>query len=150
MAASKKKKPTIKKKKSSILKDDRIKRILGLVLLLIAFLLLVSFTSGLFHGNADQAITNQTLSTDFDEEVLIPETNNALGLFGALMTKLFVKNMFGVAAYGIVIILFAAGLNLMLDKKIFRIRNLTYHSIFLMFLIASFLEFFRAIFFASK
>lgn len=147
MAATKNKKTTTKKIKSNIFKDDRLKRIIGLVLLLIAFLLFVSFTSGLFQGNADQAITTQIESTDFDEQISIPETNNALGLFGALMSKVFVKNMFGVAAYGIVIILFAIGLNLMLDKKIFKLRKLSYHSIFLMFLSASFLEFFRAVLF---
>lgn len=149
MAATKKTKTKSKTKKASIFKDDRIKRIFGLVLLLISFLLFVSFTSGLFNGNADQAITSQNITTDFNAEVKISETNNALGIFGAQMTKLFVKNMFGIAAYGIVVILFAFGINLMLGKKVFRLRKLTYHTVFLMFLIASFLEFFRAVLFSK-
>lgn len=153
MAAKKKiktnKTTTPKKTKTSVFKDDRIKRILGLVLLLIAFLFFISFTSGLFEGNADQAITEQIIVSDFNETMAVKETNNALGIFGAWIAKLFVSNMFGVAAYGIIIILVAFGSNLMFDKKIFKIRTISYHTIFLMFLIAAFLEFFRAVFFSK-
>lgn len=153
MAATKKTKTTTttsSSSKLSLFKDDRIKRIFGLILLLISILLFFAFASNILDGNADQAITTETVPNDFEGADLVSESNNVLGLFGAFVADIFMKNMFGLASFGFCVLFFTIGLNLMLDKKIFNLKKITFHTVFLMFLIASFLEFFRYILFKNS
>lgn len=131
----------------SLLKDDRVKRIVGLLLLLFAFLMLVSFASALFKGAADQAVITETIVDDFNQETKVEEANNALGIFGVWIAKVFMHNMFGLASFLLVYFLLALGLNLMLDKAIFNLKRIVIQSTFLIFFIAAFLEFLRSLFF---
>ncbi|MGB0885583.1 MAG: DNA translocase FtsK 4TM domain-containing protein [Chitinophagales bacterium] len=147
MAATKKAKKTIKKAKFNFLKDERIKRIFGLILLLLSFLLFVSFVSHIFTGNADQAMTSEIVVDNLEGEIEKVQANNALGIFGAAVSKLFMTNMFGLAAFFLSALIFVYGFNLMLAKKYFKLKRITYHSIFLMFFLAAIFEFFRTLFF---
>lgn len=152
MAASKKtkKSTTSKTKHFAWLKDGRVKRIMGLVLLLIAFLFFVSFVSALFSAQTDQAVVVQNTHNDFGEAIELQEPDNALGLFGVFISKSLMTNFLGLSAFGLCFLLFAYGLNLMLSKKYFKLKMLSYHTIFLMFYFASVAEFVRTLLFKSS
>lgn len=149
MAASKKKR-IIKKPKLSFYKDERYKRIFGLILLLLGFLMFFSFVSSLSSYNYDQVIVANTINTDYQQEVSVVESDNALGLFGTWVSKLFMHNMFGLGAFILSFLVFGIGANLMLNKRIIKIKKTLYHSIFLMFFLAAIFEYLRLLFFDTS
>jgi S-DNA-T family DNA segregation ATPase FtsK/SpoIIIE len=108
-----------------LLKDERTHKIAGAVLLLIAFLLFIAFTSYLFTWEEDQdevfkAGSNLFWGTDV-------KVNNLLGTLGAFLSHFFIYKGFGVASFLICSFFFIAGVNLFFGKKIFSVaRNVKY------------------------
>jgi DNA segregation ATPase FtsK/SpoIIIE, S-DNA-T family len=132
------------------LKDVRFKKIFGLTLITLSVLFFLSITSHIFSGNADEALVPTVMTDDFDMEISIGNERNLLGKMGAFLSKWLVKYMFGLCSYFIVFLLLIYGVNILFDKKIFKLKKLTYHSVFLMFYLASFFEFFRFLFFRNS
>lgn len=133
-----------------LIKDGRLKRIFGLILILFSFLFLLSIISHIFTGNADEVTTTKVIVDDFNNEVTTNNEKNILGVFGAFVSKILVKNFFGLAALFIPFLMFVYGVNILFDKKIFKWKKLTFHSLFLMLFIAALLEYLRYIFFRNS
>jgi DNA segregation ATPase FtsK/SpoIIIE, S-DNA-T family len=108
-----------------LLKDERSHKIAGTVLILVAFLLFVSFTSYLFTWQEDQSKVAK------GAKILLPghaeAMSNLLGTAGAYFSDLFFRYGFGVASYLICTFFFVVGVNLFSPRKIFSIgRNIRY------------------------
>jgi len=126
-ADSKKMKADIEEKieVKKLLKDERSHKIAGTFLMLIAFLLFVSFTSYLFTWQEDQSKVAK------GAKILLPShaesMANLLGTAGAYFSDLFFRYGFGVASYLICTFFFVVGVNMFSPKKIFSIsRNIRY------------------------
>ena len=144
MSISKKKKTTRKKKKGQLLlpfktRDERIPKIFGAFLLLMAFYLFIAFTAYLFTWKVDQSLVQKYgWGLLLEPNVVI---HNHLGKLGAIISNIFIYWTFGLPAFAMVFILGILGLslfkNLSIRKHYPLIRNLAVS----MVLMAVFLEF---------
>ena len=152
MAKSRKKKVEGDHEEPSInfLKSNKLKKIAGVVLILFSFLLFISFISYLNSAYADEVLVNTTSIDEFGNEINVGNEQNALGKFGVFFSQLVMRNMFGLCAFFIVVLLFVFGANLLFSRKIFKWKKLSYHSIFLMFYLASLFEYFRSLLFSHS
>jgi S-DNA-T family DNA segregation ATPase FtsK/SpoIIIE len=99
----KKKKPAKKagkKKGGNIFLDEKFQRILGIFLITLAVLLLIAFTSYLFTWPVDDSMGSGQ------------EASNRIGQMGAWLSKLFIKQWFGVASYIFTLLFFLYGFRL--------------------------------------
>jgi len=105
-----------------LLKDERTHKIFGAILLLIAFMLFIAFSSYLFTWAEDQ--------DKFSYRMLLAnniKVENLLGTLGAFLSEIFVRHGFGIASYLICTTFFVVGVNLFFEKKVFSFsRNLKY------------------------
>ena len=105
-----------------LLKDERTHKIAGSVLLLLAFLFFIAFTSYLFTWGEDQDKFSYRMLLANDIKV-----QNLLGTFGAFISEIFIRHGFGVASYLICTTFFVCGINLFFGKKVFSVsRNIKY------------------------
>ena len=105
-----------------LLQDERTHKIAGSILLLIAILLFVAFTSFLFTWAEDQDKFSYRMLLANDIKV-----QNLLGTFGAFISEIFVRKGFGIASYLICTLFFVVGVNLFFGKKVFSVsRNIKY------------------------
>ena len=105
-----------------LLKDERTHKIAGSILLLIAILLFIAFTSYLFTWAEDQDKFSYRMLLANDIKV-----QNLLGTFGAFMSEIFIRKGFGIASYLICTFFFVIGVNLFFGKKVFSLsRNTKY------------------------
>jgi S-DNA-T family DNA segregation ATPase FtsK/SpoIIIE len=125
VASSKKKKEdfTSIDEDPSFWKDGRATKIAGLFLLLFSFVLAVAIGSFLFtieedisllHGNSMDTLTDGTV-----------KVKNALGRLGAVLANVFFNNLFGFSSFIVAAIVFSAGFNLLVQKKVFNVLRLT-------------------------
>ena len=108
MAFKLKKKPTktkkkTKKKRTSIFKNEKVRFIFGVMLLLLAAYLLISFISFLFYGAADQSIMDSKWS-DFLFNSKVKARNKGMK-FGAYLSEVIVNRGFGLASFLFIYIL---------------------------------------------
>lgn len=108
-----------------LLKDERTHKIAGTILLLIALLLFIAFTSYLFTWQEDQdKVLSEGGKLFWGSDVKV---NNLLGTLGAFLSHFFIYKGFGIASYLISSVFFVAGVNLFFGKKIFSLkRNVKY------------------------
>ncbi len=105
-----------------LLKDERTHKIAGSILLLIAILLFIAFTSYLFTWSEDQDKFSYRMLLANDIKV-----QNLLGTFGAFISEIFIRKGFGIASYLICTFFFVLGINLFFGKKVFSVsRNVKY------------------------
>jgi DNA segregation ATPase FtsK/SpoIIIE, S-DNA-T family len=105
-----------------LLKDERTHKIAGSILLLIAILLFIAFTSYLFTWAEDQDKFSYRMLLANDIKV-----QNLLGTFGAFVSEIFVRKGFGIASYLICTFFFVIGVNLFFGKKVFSVsKNIKY------------------------
>jgi len=105
-----------------LLKDERTHKIAGSILLLLAFLFFIAFTSYLFTWGEDQDKFSYRMLLANDIKV-----QNLLGTFGAFISEIFIRHGFGVASYLICTTFFVFGINLFFGKKVFSVsRNIKY------------------------
>jgi S-DNA-T family DNA segregation ATPase FtsK/SpoIIIE len=105
-----------------LLKDERTHKIAGSILLLLAFLFFVAFTSYLFTWGEDQDKFSYRMLLANDIQV-----QNLLGTFGAFISEIFIRHGFGIAAYLICTTFFVIGINLFFGKHVFSVtRNIKY------------------------
>jgi DNA segregation ATPase FtsK/SpoIIIE, S-DNA-T family len=105
-----------------LLQDERTHKIAGSILLLIAILLFVAFTSYLFTWAEDQDKFSYRMLLANDIKV-----QNLLGTLGAFLSEIFVRKGFGIASYLFCSFFFVIGVNLFFGKKIFAVsRNIKY------------------------
>ena len=105
-----------------LLKDERTHKIAGSILLLLAFLFFIAFTSYLFTWGEDQDKFSYRMLLANDIKV-----QNLLGTFGAFISEIFIRHGFGIASFLICTTFFISGINLFFGKKVFSVfRNIKY------------------------
>ena len=126
-----------------LVKDERTHKIAGILLLLAALILFISFTSYLFTWQQDQDKVLRNISRFlFTDDVNV---ENLLGRIGAWLAHLFFYQSFGIASYLICSMFFILGINFLFGKKIFSLaRNLKYVLIGLLVLPVFFSFFFKS------
>lgn len=100
----------------------------GVFMMLIASLLEISFLSYIKTGLSDQSIVDGL----GDESIrqIGRKTSNALGLFGAVTSQIFVYRWFGIAALALPLIPFFAGWKLISGNEVVPLNRLTKEVIF--------------------
>ncbi len=144
MSISKKKKATRKKKKGQLLlpfksKDERIPKIFGAFLLLMAFYLLIAFTAYLFTWKTDMSVVQRygwSLLVEPDISV-----HNYLGKLGAIISNNFIFWTFGLPAFALIFILTILGLSLFKGQPVSKHYPAIRNTAILMVVLAVFLEF---------
>ena len=144
MSISKKKKTTRKKKKGQLLlpfktKDERIPKIFGAFLLLMAFYLFIAFTAYLFTWKVDQSLVQK-----YGWGLLVEPSaiiHNQLGKLGAIISNIFIYWTFGLPAFALVFILAILGTSLFKHLPIRKHYPLIRNIAVSMVLVAVFLEF---------
>jgi len=124
--------------------QQKIGKITGLFLLIVAGLFAIAFISYLFTWEEDQsyiAYSNGGWSTLFqtaneldDVDMDLPIVENKLGKFGALLANQFMYNWFGIASFLFIIMLFAVGYRLLYRKNILPVwKTIIYSGITIIF-----------------
>ena len=108
---------------------------IGVLLVLLSVALLLSFISYFITGNYDQSQVNDV----FDRDI---QTRNWLGKFGAYLADFFLYKGFGVASFLFVRILFLAGIYLVLDIGISKLKRILFWDLYLIIVLAVIFGFF--------
>ncbi|MBR9921077.1 MAG: DNA translocase FtsK [Bacteroidetes bacterium] len=133
-----------KKKKGQLslrlgLNDERIPKLLGLILLFIALVLFVSFTSYLFTWEADQAgVLHFSWRTLLQSDL---QMSNAMGRMGAIISNMFFYYGFGLPSYVFVFLLGVYGNDLLRREPLSKNRKLLIYCLVFMVVFSVFLEF---------
>lgn len=118
----------------------------GIFLLILSVILLISFVSYLFTGDADQDIVQRTFKASLEQTDR--KARNAMGLMGAYFSHFFIFQWFGLAAFGWLPVVFWAGYRLVLKKDLLpqSFNRFTLSSIFYIFWTSIFLGYFASLF----
>lgn len=111
-----KKKRELPKFSVDFLRDRRFHLAVGFFLLVTSFYLLTAFISYLFTGKSDQSVIEAMQATGIKASGL--ETENWLGLFGAVASHYFIFKWFGIAAFFIPPLLFVMGYKIVFKRDI--------------------------------
>jgi len=121
---------------TEVIKDERTKKIMGAISLLLCVFLFVAIISYLFSWQEDQDIVHNAGISIFGANA--PKVHNMLGTIGAYTAHNFVYNGFGIASILLCTFFFILGVNLLYGKKVFSlIKNLKYIAIALILLSTS-------------
>lgn len=113
---------------TQFLKDPRLSLAVGFILIISSIFLFAALFSYLFTGKADQSVL-EALSSDSLLEAG-KETDNWLGLWGAIVSHHFIFRWFGIAAFFIPPIFFLIGFRLVFKKNLAPIVNTSLFSVF--------------------
>src|SRR5688572_21569095 len=97
-------------------KDPRLKLAFGFFLIVTALFLFTSFISYLFTGKADQSVIQSILESSIFESG--PETQNWLGLGGAITSHYMVFRWLGISAFFVPPLLFLLGFRLAFQREL--------------------------------
>ena len=107
-----------------VVKDERTKKIMGVMALLLSIFLAIAFTSYFFTWQKDQDLV---LNNGIKILISKIKVANLLGVLGAYTAHTFIYSGFGIASYLFCIFFFMLGINLLTGEKIFSLaRNLRY------------------------
>lgn len=111
--------------KVSFFKNKKVHYVTGIFLLVFSVFLLFAFTSYMLTWQSDDSeITNKSLlKLLFDSSIVV---KNSAGKMGAVVSKLFINDWFGVSSYLFAIILIVSGLRLLKVKILPLIRTIIY------------------------
>ncbi len=139
----KEKKQKIQENKSTsiiaTLRSEKSQKVTGLFLLLLAFFLLIAFTSYLFFWKADDNIFHNSFFRILTDNSL--QSENWMGKFGAILSFLFIKKWFGVASFLFIAWLIIWGTKLFFGFRIFPLSKATKYLIFGLIWISACLSF---------
>ncbi len=108
---------------------------IGILLVLLAVALLLSFVSYFITGNYDQSQAHEV----FNRETRV---QNWLGKFGAYLADFFLYKGFGVASFIFVRILFLAGIYLVLDIALSKLKKSLFWDLYLIIVVSILFGFF--------
>jgi DNA segregation ATPase FtsK/SpoIIIE, S-DNA-T family len=134
ISSSKKSNSTNFKSLFSLITDGRLKKIVGLLLLLLSIFLIVSLFSYLFTWQQDQdkVIDADVFHFLFKEK---DQIFNKAGRLGALISHQIIFNGFGIASFLFIMFFGMWGLNLLLHQRISStLKSFFYTSFFILFL----------------
>lgn len=120
---------------------DRLKKILGLFLLLLSVFLSLAFISYLFSWKYDDAVLdgrifNWGLLTDKETVV-----DNIMGRLGAITAHWFIKQWFGVASFLFILVFFVLGFRLLFRVSLLPLGKTLASSLFFLLWVSVFLGF---------
>ncbi len=119
-----------------LVKDERTHKILGAILILLAFFLFVAFVSYLFTWEKDQSVARSGIAA-FHQSA--DKAANLLGNLGAVVSDFFFYYAFGLASFALCSLFFVAGANLLFARKLFSVRrNVKYVLVALVFFSVAF------------
>ncbi|MEQ9437825.1 MAG: DNA translocase FtsK [Cyclobacteriaceae bacterium] len=113
---------------SPIWRDPRFHLALGFFLIVASLYLFIAQVSYLFTGPADQSVVESVLESNW--KVAGQETENWLGLVGAVVSYLWIYRWFGIASLLIPPLLFAAGVRLVFRRTLMSLYRATMGVIF--------------------
>jgi DNA segregation ATPase FtsK/SpoIIIE, S-DNA-T family len=118
-------------------RDERTWKIMGTISLLISVFLFIAFVSYFFTWKEDQdKVLHNDTSFLVENDVKV---SNLLGRLGAYISHFFIFRGFGIASMLFCTFFFVAGINLLVNRKVFSIwRNFKYVTIGLLILSVSF------------
>lgn len=108
---------------------------IGILLVLLSIALLLSFVSYFITGNYDQSEVDKV----FNREARV---ENWLGKFGAFLADFFLYKGFGVASFIFVRVLFLAGIYLILDIALSKLKKSLFWDLYLIIVISILFGFF--------
>jgi len=120
--------------KSTFLSDRRFTLSFGFILMAISIFLLVALISYMIAGKADQSVVKSYETYGMQDSGL--ETENWLGLFGAITGHSFIYKWFGISAFLIPPLLFLMGYTLVSQKTIISLYRLFKFTLFFVFWIS--------------
>ncbi len=94
--------------------------VFGVLFMILSVIMLISFVSFLFTGDADHDLVRNEFTATVIETTRRAE--NTLGLFGAYISYWFIYRWFGVAAFGWLPIMFLGGYRLVFQRDLFNIN----------------------------
>lgn len=99
------------------LKNEQARKVTGFLLLVLSAVLFISFVSYFFTWQNDQTkIENDAVS-------------NAMGLLGAALSRLFVENGFGLAAFALLPVIALTGMYLLFNYRPFSLLRISIHTL---------------------
>lgn len=108
----------------AFLKDPRAKLAAGFFLIFASVYMFFALLSYMFTGQADfSEVGNHQSMTSIFETLREKEISNWLGLYGAILSHLFVFRWFGISSFLIPPLLFLLGFKLVFKKEIVRISS---------------------------
>ena len=113
-------------------KDQRLRKILGLLLVIIAFYLFLSFSSYLVNWKTDDSLINDRT---FNIELLGDsqlKAQNLMGRLGAITAHLFIKKWFGISSFLFTLMFFVVGFKLMTRISVLPVWKTLRYSFFSM------------------
>ncbi len=133
---------SFRKKVVGFLKDKRFHKVLGLFISLFSVFLFIAFISYLFTWRVDDAILkNNTVGVilfgDHAEGLA-----NWMGRLGALLSFVFIKMWFGLAAFAFTLLFFVLGIRIMTNIKLLSLRKTVFHVSFWLLWLSIFLGLF--------
>lgn len=112
----------------AFLKDPRFRLAIGFFLIIFSVYLFVAFVSYLFTGKADQSVIESLQAGGAIESGL--ETENWLGLYGALTSHYLVFRWLGISAFAIPPLLFLLGFRMVFQRELLPIFSVFTLSVF--------------------
>jgi S-DNA-T family DNA segregation ATPase FtsK/SpoIIIE len=112
----------------AFLKDPRLKLAGGFFLIIAGLYLFLALLSYLFTGKADHSIIQALADSSFLESG--KETENWLGLYGAVTSHYFIFEWFGIAAFFIPPVLFVLGFKIVFKRDLLRVFPFSLFAIF--------------------
>lgn len=109
-------------------RSEKFQKVTGLFFLLVAFFLLLAFTSYLLTWKTDDNIFHNSFFRILTDNDL--QSVNLMGKIGALISFLFIKQWFGIASYLFTIWLIIIGTKMFLNLRLFSVSKATQYLIF--------------------
>lgn len=109
--------------------------LIGLLIILIAIALFVSFISFFFHWKDDQSALSEFINRNED-------VSNWLGKVGAFISNLLIFKGFGLAAFLFVKILFTTGLYILLNISLKKLKRIWFWDLYAVLVLSVFFGFF--------
>ncbi|MBX2964123.1 MAG: DNA translocase FtsK [Cyclobacteriaceae bacterium] len=110
------------------LKDPKLSLTLGLIFLIASIFLFVAFVSFLFTGKADHSVVEGLWQSQLLD--LGRETENWLGLSGAVVSHYFIFRWLGISAFLVPFVLFLVGFKLAFKRSLLSVSNVLIFSVF--------------------
>lgn len=141
-SATNRQRKSVAQKTSFGLTSAQVQLIVGVLFLVLSIVMLISFVSYLFTGEADQDLVQRNFNSAMSNTN--KKAENALGVIGAFISHFFIFRWFGLAAFGLIPILFLSSFRLIFQQDLFRfnLNRFTKASIFYVLFISLFLGYF--------
>ena len=105
--------------------DDRLELAVGVLTIILSVCMLIAFASYAFTGVADQSVAHNDTPLNTPYQRYDNDTQNPLGIVGAVVAHYFIFRWFGLAALALPIILLLAGIKITFGKEFFPLARLT-------------------------